>query len=101
MLGCRQPSKSDQVPNLSEKAYLHEVIQVPELNETYLCEGKQKNENDVSHLRILSNMMEEETHVDITSSGEQEDICNRLWVCLHQPAPHGIWVDSNILDQEG
>ena len=33
-LGCRQPSKSDQVTDLSEKAYLHEVIQVPELNET-------------------------------------------------------------------
>ena len=28
-LGCRQPSKSDQVPDLNEKAYLHEVIQVP------------------------------------------------------------------------
>ena len=34
ILGCRQPSKSDQVPDLSEKACLHEVIQVPELNET-------------------------------------------------------------------
>ena len=28
-------------------------------------------------------------------------LCNRLRVCLHQPAPHGIQVDSNILDQEG
>ena len=74
-LGCRQPSKSDQVPDLSKKAYLHEVIQVPELNETYLCEGKLKNEKDVSQLRILSNMMEEETHVDNTSFGKQEDIC--------------------------
>ena len=26
VLGCRQPSKSDQVPDLNEKAYLHEVI---------------------------------------------------------------------------
>ena len=69
MLGCRQPSKSDQVTDLSEKAYLHEVIQVPELNETYLCEGKLKNKDSVSQLRILSNMMEEETHVDSTSSG--------------------------------
>ena len=33
-LGCRQPSKSDQAPDLNEKAYLHEVIQVPELNDT-------------------------------------------------------------------
>ena len=79
VLGCRQPSKSDQVTDLSEKAYLHEVIQVPELNETHLCEGKLKNKDDVSHLRILSNMMEEETHVDSTSSGEQADICQILF----------------------
>ena len=78
-LGCRQPSKSDQVPDLSEKAYLHEVIQVPELNDTHLCEGKLKNKDDVSQLRILSNMMEEETHVDSTSSGEQADICQTLF----------------------
>ena len=78
-LGCRQPSKSDQVTDLSEKAYLHEVIQVPGLNETYLCGGKLKNKDDVSHLRILSNMMEEETHVDNTSSGEQADICQTLF----------------------
>ena len=58
---------------------MHEVIQVPELNETYLCEGKLKNKDDVSHLRILSNMMEEETHVDSTSSGEQADICQTLF----------------------
>ena len=79
VLGCRQPSKSDQVPDLSEKAYLHEVIQVPELNETYLCEGKLKNKDDVSHLRILSNMMDEETHVDNMSSGKQADICQTLF----------------------
>ena len=79
VLGCRQPSKSDQVPDLSEKAYLHEVIQVPELNETYLCEVKLKNKNNVSHLRILSNMIEGETHVDNTSFGEQEDICQTLF----------------------
>ena len=66
-------------PDLSEKAYLHEIIQVPELNETYLCEGKLKNKDDVSHLRILSNMMEEETHVDNTSFGKQEDICQTLF----------------------
>ena len=79
MLGCRQPSKSDQASNLEEKACLHVVIQVPELNETYLCEGKQKIENDVSQLRILSNMMEKETHVGSTSSGEQADICQILF----------------------
>ena len=78
-LGCRQPSKSDQVPDLSEKAYLHEVIQVPELNETHLCEGKLKNKDDVSHLRILSSMMEEETYVDSMSSGKQADICQTLF----------------------
>ena len=78
-LGCRQPSKSDQASNLEEKACLHVVIQVPELNETYLCEGKQKTKNDVSQLRILSNMMEKETHVDSTSSGEQANICQILF----------------------
>ena len=78
-LGCRQPSKSDQASDLEEKACLHVVIQVPELNETYLCEGKLKNKNDDSHLRILSNMMEKETHVDSTSSGEQADICQILF----------------------
>ena len=46
----------------------------PELNETHLCEGKLKNKDSVSQLRILSNMMGEETHVDSTSSGEQADI---------------------------
>ena len=40
VLGCRQPSKSDQASDLKEKACLHVAIQVPELNETYLCEGK-------------------------------------------------------------
>ena len=78
-LGCRQPSKSDQVPDLKEKVYLHEVIQVPELIEAYLCEGKQKIKTDDCHLRILSNMMEEETHVDDTSVGKQEDICQILF----------------------
>ena len=33
VLGCRQPSKSDQASDLEEKAYLHVAIQVPELNE--------------------------------------------------------------------
>ena len=37
VLGCRQPSKSDQASDLEEKASLHVVIQVPELNVTYLC----------------------------------------------------------------
>ena len=77
-LGCRQPSKSDQASDLEKKACLHVAIQVPELNETYLCEGKQKTKNDVSQLRILSNMMEKETHVDSTSSGKQADICQIL-----------------------
>ena len=90
VLGCRQPSKSDQVTDLSEKAYLHEVIQVPELNETHLCEGKLKNKDSVSQLRILSNMMEEETHVDSTSSGEQADICQTLFdIVQDQSDVHG------------
>ena len=55
VLGCRQPSKSDQASDLEEKACLHVAIQVPELN-----------------------MMEKETHVDNTSSGKQADICQTL-----------------------
>ena len=78
VLGCRQPSKSDQASDLEEKACLHVAIQVPELNETYLCEGKQKTKNDVSQLRILSNMMEKETHVESMSPDKQADICQIL-----------------------
>ena len=88
VLGCRQPSKSDQASDLEEKPCLHVAIQVPELNETYLCEGKQKIKNDVSQLRILSNMMEKETHVDSTSSGEQADICQILFDIEDQSDVH-------------
>ena len=49
VLGCRQPSKSDQASDLEEKACLHVAIQVPEPNETHLCEGKQKTKNDVEY----------------------------------------------------
>ena len=85
-LGCRQPSKSDQASDLEEKACLHVVLsKVPELNETYLCEGKQKIRNDVSQLRILSSMMEKETHVGSTSSGEQADICQILFDIVEGP----------------
>ena len=48
--------------------------QVPELNETYLIEGKKQLNNDDSHLGILSNMMEKATDVDSVSSDEQTDI---------------------------
>ena len=78
-MGCKQTSKSDQVPDLSEKAYLTQKSQVPELNETYLVEGKKQLNNDDSHLGILSNMMEKETHVDSVSYGEQTDICQILF----------------------
>ena len=33
-MDCEQPSKSDQVPDLNEKAYLTQESQVPELSET-------------------------------------------------------------------
>ena len=33
----------------------------------------------LAQLRILSSMMEKETHVDSTSSGEQADICQILF----------------------
>ena len=68
MKGCRQPSKSDQVPGLNEKANLMQKSQVPELNETHLVEGKRKLQNagdchGDNHFHLLSNMMEEETHI--------------------------------------
>ena len=67
-MGCRQPSKSDQVPDQNEKAYLTQKSQVTELDETYLVEGKRKlkDEGDYQygdHIKVLSSMMEEETHV--------------------------------------
>ena len=40
VMGCRQPSTSDQVPDLNKKAYLMQKSKVSELNETYLVEGK-------------------------------------------------------------
>ena len=62
-MGCKQNSKSDQVPELSE---------------TYLIEDKKQLRNDNSYVGILSNMMEKETHVDNVSSDEQTDICQKL-----------------------
>ena len=62
-MDCKHPSKSDQVPDLNEKANLTQKSQVPELNETHLVEG-----------RKLSGMMEKETHV----SSEQTDIGQSL-----------------------
>ena len=61
-MGCRKPSKSDQVPDLNEKANLMQKSQVPELNELYLIEGKRHLQNEGGyqgddHIKILSNMM--------------------------------------------
>ena len=66
--GCRQPSKSDQVPDLNEEVNLMQKSQVPELKELYLVEGKRQLQNEGgcqsdNHVKVLSNMMEEETHV--------------------------------------
>ena len=63
-MNCEQPSKSDQVPDLNEKANLTQKSHVPELNETHLVEG-----------RKLPNMMQKETHVD----SEQTDIGQLLF----------------------
>ena len=68
---CKQSSKSDQVPDLIEKAYLTQKSQVPELNETHLVEGMKQLNNDDSYLSILPNIVEKETHVH---SSEQADI---------------------------
>ena len=40
--GCRQLSKSDQVPDLKEKANLMQKNQVPELKELHLVERQEK-----------------------------------------------------------
>ena len=61
-LGCRQPSKSYQASDLEKKACLHVAIQVPELNETYLCEGKQKIKNDVRHMLRVRLLASKQTY---------------------------------------
>ena len=80
--GCRQPSKSDQVPDLNEKANLTQKSQVPELKELNLVEGKRQlqNEGDYqsdNHIKVLSNMMEEETHV-VDDMSDHKGICQVL-----------------------
>ena len=82
-MGCRQPSKSDQVPDLNEKANLMQKSQVPELNETHLVEGKRKLQNagdchGDNHFCISSNMMEEESHV-VDNISDHEGICQVLF----------------------
>ena len=81
--GCRQPSKSDRVPDLNEKANLTQKSQVPELNETHLVEGKRKLQNagdchGDNHFHLLSNMMEEETHI-VDNISDHEGICQVLF----------------------
>ena len=81
--GCRQPSKSDQVPDLNEKANLMQKSQVPELNETHLVEGKRELQNaddchGDNHFRLLSNMMEEETHI-VENISDYAGICHVLF----------------------
>ena len=81
--GCRQPSKSDQVPDLNEKANLMQKSQVPELDETHLVEGKRKLQNagdchGDNHFHLLSNMMEEETHI-VNNILDHKGICQVLF----------------------
>ena len=81
--GCRQPSKSDRVPDLDEEAYLTQKSQVPELNETHLVEGRKdlQNAGDChgdNHFCLLSNMMEEETHI-IDNISDYAGICQVLF----------------------
>ena len=82
-MGCRQPSKSDQVPDLNEKANLTQKSQVPELNETHLVEGKRELQNagdchGDNHFCLLFNMMEEESHV-VDNISDHEGICQVLF----------------------
>ena len=81
--GCRQPSKSDRVPDLNEKANLMQKSQVPELNETHLVEGKKELQNagdchGDNHFCLLSNMMEEETHI-VDNISDHAGICQVLF----------------------
>ena len=81
--GFRQHSKSDQVPDLNEKANLMQKSQVPELNETHLAEGKRMLQiagdcHEDNHFCVLSNMMEEETHV-FDNISDHEGICQVLF----------------------
>ena len=81
--GCRQPLKSDQVPDLNEKANLTQKSQVPELNETHLVEGKRKLQNaddchGDNHFHLLSNMMEEETYI-VENISDHTGICQVLF----------------------
>ena len=84
--GCRQPSKSDQVPDLNEEANLTQKSQVPELKELNLVEGMRQlqNEGDYqndNHIKVLSNMMEEETHV-VDNMSDHEGICQVLFKAI-------------------
>ena len=81
--GCRQPSKFDQVPDLNEKANLMHKSQIPELKETHLVEGKRElhNADDChgeNHFHLLSNMMEEETHI-VDNISDHTGICQILF----------------------
>ena len=84
--GCRQPSKSDQVPDQNEKANLTQKSQVPELKELYLVEGKRQLQNEGgcqsdNHVEVLSNMMEEETHV-VDNISDHKGICQVLFEAI-------------------
>ena len=81
--GCRQPSETGQVFGLDEKVDLIQESQVPELNETHLVEGSKElwNAGDChgdNHFRLLSNMMEEETHI-IDNISDHAGICQVLF----------------------
>ena len=83
VMGYSQPSKSDQVPDLNEKANLTQKSQVPELNETHLVEGKRKLQNvgdchGDNHFCLLSNMMEKKSHV-VDNISDYKGICQVLF----------------------
>ena len=84
--GCWQPSKSDQVPDLNEKANMMQKSQVLELKELYLVEGKRQLQNEGgcqsdNNVEVLSNMMEEETHV-VDNMSDHEGICQVLFEAI-------------------
>ena len=70
-------------PDFNKKANLIQKSQVPELNETHLVEGKRKLQNAGDchgdyHFHLLSNMMEEDTHI-VDNISDHKGICQVLF----------------------
>ena len=61
-----------------------------------MVEGKRQLQNDDNHLRILSYMMEEETHVESMSSREHKGICQVLFEAIEDQSEVCGRAEKNI-----